>query len=167
MVQIRPESPDETAAVHALTARAFGRVAEADLNDLLRTQGKATLSLVAEEAGRIVGHAMFSPVLLDAEPRGVALGPISVEEACRRRGIARALIESGLATLRAEGWDFVMLLGSPRLYPRFGFVPGKTVGLRSDEDVPDDEFMVFELRTGALDGVSGVARFAPEFHEVD
>lgn len=165
MIEIRPETSEDVAAVHALTARAFGRTAEADLNDQLRRNGKAVLSLVALEEGGVVGHVMFSPVEFEG-PRGVALGPIAVAEECRGRGIARALIEQGVATLRAEGWEFVMLLGSPQLYPRFGFLPGCHFRLRSDFDVPDEVFMVRELQSGALADASGMASFSPEFGEV-
>ena len=36
-------------------------------------------------------------------------------------------------------------------------------GIRFELDVPDDAFMVAELVPGALDGCTGVARYAREF----
>ena len=47
----------------------------------------------------------------------------------------------------------------------FGFEPAGPRGIRSAWDVPDDVFMVMELRPGGLEGVSGLARYRPEFSD--
>ena len=56
MLFIRGERPEDIAAIHEVYELAFGRPAEADLVDALRASRKATLSLVAVEDDRIVGH---------------------------------------------------------------------------------------------------------------
>ena len=66
MLFIRGERPEDIAAIHEVHELAFGRPAEADLVDALRASRKATLSLVAVEDDRIVGHILFSPVTIDA-----------------------------------------------------------------------------------------------------
>ena len=58
---IRAEYPTEHAASEAIHEAAFGRKLEADVVRRLHQSGDvAVLSLVAERAGRVVGHAMFS-----------------------------------------------------------------------------------------------------------
>ena len=58
----------------------------------------------------------------------------------------------------------MIVLGHPNYYPRFGFQPAASSGLRCRWDgVPDGAFMVLELIPGALAGVSGVARYREEF----
>ena len=80
-------------AIHALTDAAFRDVphssgTEAAIVDALRDAGALTLSLVAEEQGRIVGHVAFSPVTINGEAsRWFGLGPVSVEPLEQRRGI--------------------------------------------------------------------------------
>jgi putative acetyltransferase len=69
MLFIRGERPEDIAAIHEVHELAFGRPAEADLVDALRASRKATLSLVAVEDDRIVGHILFSPVTIDAAER--------------------------------------------------------------------------------------------------
>jgi len=78
---IRPEKPEDVPAIRIVNERAFGGAAEADLVDALRLNGKATISLVAEDDGRVIGHILFSPVTIETSERelvGVGLAPMSV-----------------------------------------------------------------------------------------
>lgn len=65
---IRPERGDDHAAVHALNASEFESPAEANLVDRLRRETEPYVSLVAEADGRVVGHIMFTPVILSNHP---------------------------------------------------------------------------------------------------
>ena len=58
-----------------------------------------------------------------------------------------------------------MVLGHPDYYPRFGFVPAKPKGIDCEFEVPDEAWMILELRQGALAGRRGTVRFQPEFRE--
>jgi putative acetyltransferase len=56
------------------------------------------------------------------------------------------------------------VLGHPAYYPRFGFVPASRHGIASEyEGVPDEAFMILVLDESALAGVSGTAKYRPEF----
>ncbi|GAA1015973.1 hypothetical protein Aple_011170 [Acrocarpospora pleiomorpha] len=60
------------------------------------------LTLVAEHAGQVVGHVMFTRSLLDAPRRLVnvqALSPLGVLPEHQRQGIGSALVRAGLSTL--------------------------------------------------------------------
>ncbi|GIM94293.1 N-acetyltransferase [Paractinoplanes toevensis] len=109
----------------------------------------ATLSLVAEEAGEVVGHIMFSPCLLDAPARLVevqTLSPLSVAPKWQRRGIGSALIEAGLRELDSRGVPLVFLEGDPRYYSRVGFTAGGDHGFRKPSlRIPDQAFQVVRL----------------------
>lgn len=124
---IRQEDPRDTEAIHELTTRAFAPMqfsngSEAAIVRGLRDDGDLTISLVADEAGDVVGHVAFSPVTIGGRHDGwFGLGPISVEPARQGQGIGRALIEAGLALLRERGAAGCALIGSPDLYRRFGF----------------------------------------------
>jgi putative acetyltransferase len=125
---IREERPGEEAAIRALVAAAFtdhphSEGTEPDIVDRLRADGDLSLSLVAEEDGKIVGHAAYSPAILSTGEEGwQALGPIGVLPGRQGQGIGRALLEAGTAALREQGAKGVVLLGDPALYGRFGFV---------------------------------------------
>jgi putative acetyltransferase len=64
------------------------------------------------------------------------------------------------------GHDAIVVVGHPEYYPKFGFLPASRYGLRCEYDVPEDVFMVLELRGGALQGTRGLVRYQPEFGEM-
>ena len=166
---VRPELPEDAASIRAVNLSAFGQPGEADLVDALRSAGKVTVSLVAVVDGRVAGHILFSPVTIASEGgevEALGLGPMAVVSDLQRRRIGGALVERGLEVCRAAGHDRVVVLGHAEYYPRFGFVPASRFGVGCEYDVPDDVFMALELRPGAFEGVSGTARYAPEFGDV-
>lgn len=161
---LRPETPEDIPAIHSLLGACFPTALEGDLVDNLRAAGDLWLSLVKEEAGQVVGHVAFSPVEVEgsAGGQGVGLGPLAVLEGWRRRGIGAELVREGLARCRAQGWAFVVVLGDPAYYSRFGFRAAREWGLR-DEYGGGDAFQALELCPEALDGARGLVRYAPAF----
>lgn len=161
---IRHEEPGDEDAIRRVERAAFGRDAEADLVDALREAGAPLLSLVAVEGGRLLGHALFTPVAV-GDGAAVGLGPLAVLPALQGRGIGAALVREGLTELRAAGHGAVIVLGEPSYYRRFGFVPASRFGVRWDRPVPDDAFMALELRAGSLGG-GGVVHYPAAFDQV-
>jgi putative acetyltransferase len=144
MISIRPERSDDITAIRHVIQTAFGRAAEADLVDALRRNGRTMLSLVAEDNGRIIGHIMFSPVVIETaegESHGAGLAPLAVWPERQNEGIGSQLVEEGLAECRRTGIPFVMVLGHPQYYPRFGFVPASRFKIKGEYDVADEVFM--------------------------
>jgi putative acetyltransferase len=163
---VRRERPDDRVAIRAVNELAFGSAVEADLVDALRARGQATLSLVAVEAERVVGHVLFSPVTIQSGGERVAalgLGPMAVLPTHQRQGIGSLLVRTGLAACRDAGHGCVVVLGHPEYYPRFGFTPARRHGVAWEHPAPDEAFMLLELRDGALGGRGGIARYQPEF----
>lgn len=130
-ITIRPERGSDQSAIHALTEAAFLGLpfsvgTEADIVDNLRADGDLTLSLVAEDGERIVGHIAISPVAIEGGALReygdwYGLGPVSVSPECQREGIGSQLIERAISDLRLRGANGVVLLGDPEFYGRFGF----------------------------------------------
>ena len=109
-MHIRPENPDDLAAVHAVNEAAFETSAEADLVDAMRGNAEPLISLVAEVAGSVVGHILFSPMTLadQSEHLLMGLGPMSVLPDQQRRGIGSALVREGLRRCAELGCDAVI-----------------------------------------------------------
>jgi putative acetyltransferase len=96
----------------------------------------------------------------------MGLAPLAVLPDYQGQGIGSGLVEHGLAVLRERGCPFVVVLGHPDYYPRFGFKRASAHGLASQWDgVPDEVFMVLVLDADAMAGAGGVARYRHEFDE--
>jgi putative acetyltransferase len=167
-MHVRTEEPRDWAAVRALHKAAFGTSAEAELVDSLRAKIQPAISLVAEDEGVVAAHILFSPVSLAnrLELKIMGLGPLAVVPEQQRKGIGSALVRAGLERCKEMGCDAVVVVGHPSYYPRFGFVPGSGYSIKCEYDVPDDVFMIAELRPEALRGVSGVVSYDPLFSGV-
>ena len=84
----------------------------------------------------------------------------------QRQGIGEKLIEHGIQKLKEKGCPYVVVLGHPEYYGRFGFETASNHGIRSEwegPEVPDDAFMVLVLDKSTMQGVKGLAKYRPEF----
>lgn len=166
MLTIRRETPDDISAIHHVHTVAFGQRNEADLVDALRQHHALTISLVAAQDGYLVGHIAFSPVTITSRTvtmTALGLAPMAVLPAYQRRGIGSHLVEAGLTACYNTPYGVVVVLGHPPYYSRFGFTPAKPVGIMWEHDVPDEAFMVKEIKAGTLARTRGVVQYHPEF----
>jgi putative acetyltransferase len=160
---IRPELPSDVAAIRAVNLAAFPTQAEADLVDLLRANGHLAVSLVAEEEGEIRGQIAFSPVTIAGTAgTGSGLAPVAVLPAHQNQGLGSELIRRGIETCRLAGFTWLVVLGEPRYYGRYGFRPAAEFQLQNEYGV-GDEFMALELQPDALRAQSGLVRYCAEF----
>ena len=120
---IRHARPADQPAIREVVAAAFRQPDEADLVERLRAGGDVVFELVAEEAGSIVGHILFSRLWADRTGLFAALAPVSVTPERQNAGVGGRLIRAGLETCKDFGAEGVLLLGHPAYYPRFGFSP--------------------------------------------
>jgi putative acetyltransferase len=166
MVEIRYERPEDIAGIRRVNETAFGETAEADLVDKLREAGVLTVSLVALQDGEIVGHIAFSPAKIESNETSVeaiGLGPMAVVPEEQNKGIGSELVSAGLDECVKKGCKIAVVLGHPNYYPRFGFAVAKLFDIGCEYNIPSEAFMVKELQEGALTGVSGTAKYRPEF----
>ena len=166
---IREENSNDIKSIFRVNEQAFETNAEARLVDLLRDRGKATVSLVAEVGGQIVGHILFSPVSIEPPSENwnaLGLAPLAVTPRMQRQGIGGKLIKSGLQRCQGLGFELVVVLGHPTYYPKFGFRRASEFGL-ANEYQADEAFMAIELLPGVLTKNNGFVKYAPEFNELD
>lgn len=162
-ITIRPEAAGDEDTIFALTEAAFADMpfSEGDEKHVitrLRDDGDLTLSLVAEDAERIVGHIAFSPVTItDGAGDWYGLGPVAVWPELHHRGVGGALIKRGIADMRAAGAKGIVLLGSNVYYPRFGFAHHPQLTYPG----PPPEYFQALLLDGEMP--SGVVCYAPGF----
>jgi putative acetyltransferase len=163
---IRAERRDDYPAIRYVNELAFCRTNEADLIDALRVSASPLVSLVAVENDQVVGHILFSPVSVESESGGftaMGLGPMSVLPEHQNRGIGSSLVQEGLKECTRIDHQIVFVVGHPQYYPRFGFISAKQKGFSCEFAVPDEVFMVAELKLGAMSGWRGLVKYHPAF----
>jgi putative acetyltransferase len=164
-MRIMAEEPRHRPAVLEVSRRAFKGEAEAQLIEALDRDGQVIASLVAVDGDEVSGHILFSrlDVEVEAQPiRAAALAPMAVLPDRQRQGIGTALVNRGLAELRAQGVEAVSVVGHPDYYRRFGFRHDLVADLASPF-TQYDAFMGLELLDGALAGRPGACRYPKAF----
>lgn len=144
-IVIRDETDADVDAISEVTVAAFQTLeishhTEQFIVAALRRARALAISLVAERDAQVIGHIAFSPVVMSDGTSGwYGLGPISVLPAYQRQGVGRALMEAGLARLRARSARGCCLVGHPEYYRKFGF---RNTCALSFEGVPPEVFFV-------------------------
>ena len=141
---IRDQTDADFDAVHELVIAAFKTMpyaagTEQFIMDTLWKTGAATVALVAEDGGAIVGQAAFSKTLAGGKDVGWhGCGPVSILPERQKQGVGSALMRAGLERLRALGSMGCVVVGDPAYYPRFGFANPDTM---FEPGVPPEFFM--------------------------
>jgi predicted N-acetyltransferase YhbS len=158
---IRAERASDVVAREALLDACFGE------NRSLRTcqrlrDGRApadglALSAVRQQGrqARLVGTLRLWHVSAGGVP-ALMLGPLAVDDSCRKLGVGAALITRALAAAKARGHRAVILLGDAPYYARFGFSALKAAELSLPGPFERDRLLGLELSEGALDGAWGM-----------
>ena len=126
-VIIRPETSADAAAIASVVERAFAKGpfsshTEQYIVRALREARALSVSLVAMQDEKLVGHIAFSPVKVsDGAKHWYGLGPLAVDPQLQRNGIGSALVRAGIEQLRALSAAGCVVLGDPAYYGRFGF----------------------------------------------
>ncbi len=169
MIEIRQEQPEDIPAIRVVNEKAFEQSEEANVIEKLRENCPDILSLVAICEDRIVGHIFFSPAIIetDNDPiEGMGLAPMAVLPEYQNQGIGTSLIKSGFDILKKRACPYIIVLGHPEYYPRFGFERASVYGLNCQWDgVPDEAFMVIFFDETLKQSVCGIARYRDEFEE--
>ncbi|MFE3193980.1 GNAT family N-acetyltransferase [Nocardia sp. NPDC059240] len=159
----RAEIATDIDDIRAITLAAFDTAEEADLVDALRADSAWLdgLSMITTDTeGTIIGHALLTRCHIDTTP-ALCLAPCSVRPEYQRTGAGSAAIRAVLNAARDQGESFVVVLGHPEYYPRFGFGRASAHGIRLSIEVPDEALMALSLTAEQLP--SGTVRYATPF----
>lgn len=159
----RVETDADITAVREINLAAFDTAEEADLVDALRadTGWMPGLSLLSTDGDGIpIGHALLTRCHIGDVP-ALCLAPCAVLPEFQRTGAGSAAIQAGLEAARTMGERFVVVLGHPTYYPRFGFDRASAHGITLSIEVPDEALMALSLGDGPLPG--GQVQYAAPF----
>lgn len=160
-VSIGLETPADAAAIRAIHLAAFPTSAEADVVEAMRGSD-GYIGLVAEADGEPAGHLVLTPVTLatgSGDRRGLGLAPMAVLPQHQKKGVGGALLRAAIEGARERGEEFIVVLGEPAYYERFGFRRAAPV-LRWRSEQYDPYFLVLTLR-GEEPSLAGTITYHP------
>ena len=167
-MEIRQETQNDYMRVYEVVKQAFATAEHSDgtEQDLVTALRKSVsfipeLSLVAVENGTIIGHILFTKAYI-GEDTELALAPLAVIPAYQRKGIGMALMKKGHSVAKTLGYDYSIVLGHPNYYPKAGYVPAITYGIKAPFEVPKENFMALKLNPEAK-AVEGCIRYDAAF----
>jgi putative acetyltransferase len=164
-VKIRAEREADRDAIWELNVAAFGDQQAADLVHTIRTTDRfiPELSLVAERASEIIGHAMLSWV--DIEPgthRILQLGPLAVKPSEQRQGVGTALMNEAIRLAEERKEPMILIEGDPRYYARFGFARADESGIEAPEGAHGPQYFMLRPLSSYDPALRGRAIYPPE-----
>ena len=125
-INIRQETPADYDAVYRLVKEAFATAdhSDGDEQDLVVRLRKSEafipeLSLVAEADGVLAGYILLTKIRVGEETE-LAAAPLAVAPAFQRKGVGSALIRELDRAARELAYRYIVILGRPAHYGRFG-----------------------------------------------
>ena len=171
-IQVRPARTDDRDRILAVHLDAFGDDEGSVIVSLLEEMlddptAEPMHSFVAESNDEIVGHVLFTSVAIEPASGSAdavsaqILAPLAVPSDLHGKGIGTHLVKEALQQLVASGVQLVFVLGYPKYYSRFGFVPAGVLGFHAPYPIPQknaDAWMVLELEAEAAKSFEGTVR---------
>ncbi len=169
-MKIRQEEPKDYAQIREMVKAAFKGAEHTDGNeynlvDKLRASDGfiKELALIAQENEEIIGHIMFSKAII-GEKTGLALAPLSVSPKAQKKGVGTALMNKAHEVAKEMGYEFSVVLGSEKHYPRVGYKTASTFGVLAPFDVPEENFMIMFF-TENISEIKGTVVYVKEIFE--
>jgi predicted N-acetyltransferase YhbS len=150
------QTPADLPAIQKLEERAFGPGRFAKTAYRLR-EGVApdlSLSTIARIGGMLVGACTLTRIAIGDAP-ALLLGPLTVEEPFRARGVGEALAQRSLEAAKAAGHGLVLLVGDPPFYERLGFSRAGFGQFVFPGPVDPGRILFYELQAGASEACRG------------
>ncbi len=121
------------------------------------------LDFVMEKDGKLIGQNMFMMAFITADDGRdipiMTMGPICISPEFKRKGYGKKLLDYSLEKAAELGAGALCFEGNIDFYGKSGFTYAREFGIRYHglpEGADDSFFLCKELKTGYLDGITGV-----------
>ena len=168
MLEIRQENMSDHEQVYNVIKTAFEKAEHSDGNeqDLVIELRKSNsfipeLSLVAVDENKIIGYVLFTKIKI-GDNTELALAPLAVLPEYQRKGIGTRLVKEGHKIAKQLNYNYSIVLGSNKYYPRLGYIPASRYNIKAPFDVEDDYFMAIKLNENAKT-INGIVEYDKAF----
>lgn len=157
MPQLVHERPEDAALIEPLLEKCFGpeRIKKTAYKIREKLEPIPELSFVVRENEKLLATIRYWPVNIGEYSEALLLGPIAVDPERQGEGLGVSLIRKSLQVAQDLGYQVVLLVGDPEYYEQFGFASATKCDLSLPGPVEDRRFLVKELKSGTLSGISG------------
>lgn len=172
-MQIRTVRQEDYTVISDLILTAFsqspnGYGNEAELVEKIRLDPsyQKSLEVVADQAGKIIGHGLLSEIKIQTENQsetGFCLAPLSVLPTYQGQGIGHAILIELERRAKQANYRFISVLGWPDYYQKAGYKKASLFGIKPPFPAPDDTYRIKALVPDGLQGVQGVVHYLPAF----
>lgn len=125
---VRPEEPGDDADVRSLLRAALSKQQASKLAEYKR-DAPGAFAVIAEKAGRTLGHALFVPHS-DSKISAVELICVAIKPSAQRSGVATTLVQSALRLCGDAGHELCLVAADMPGLARFGFEAPSSPRLR-------------------------------------
>lgn len=168
MLEIRQETKKDYEEVYNVVKTAFKTAEQSDGNehDLVVALRKSNsfipeLSLVAVYENKIIGYILFTKVKI-GDSTELALAPLAVLPEYQRKGVGTKLIKEGHRIAKQLNYDYSIVVGSSKYYPKLGYIPASKYNIKAPFEVPNENFMAIKLNNTDKE-IIGIVEYAKEF----
>lgn len=120
-VEIKVSDSNDVSTIGQIYAETFPDEELLPLTQSLLSREDDVFAFSAMHSGRLVGHIVFTECqVAGSAERPALLGPLAVQADVQGLGIGSQLVETGMRMIKAMGMTYVLVLGDPRYYGRFG-----------------------------------------------
>lgn len=126
----------------------------------------AGLEVVATDDTKIIGYGLLSEVnIVNKEEnfKGLVLAPLAVLPSCQGKKVGEKVLKELEKRAIQKEFAYISILGHPRYYSRFGYVPTEKYKIKAPFDVPAEAFMIRSLQPDALKNISGCVEYSKVF----
>lgn len=117
------------------------------------------LNFLACDKDKIVGNIIYSKSKIvnveNKEFEVLCMGPLAVLPSYQGQGIGSLLMKHSIEKAKQLGYKAIIIFGNPNYYHRFNFSNAEEYGIQTSWGENIEAFMVLELYSGGLNGISG------------
>jgi len=156
---IKPESPEDYAAVEQLAEEAFGpgRFARSAFRLREGVMHEPDLSFTLHRLDKLVGSVKLTRIMI-GENEALLLGPLVVTSDYKGCGVGAALMEKAVQAAKEADHSLILLVGDYDYYKRFGFEQVSNGQIVMPGPTDPARILVCPLVNGAKEKTSGNVR---------
>lgn len=155
-IKLRPENVADHPAIKSLILETYRNITYSNHKEQLMVARLRNsdafvpdLSIVAEnENGELAGHILFTKIQIQNNGvlyQALALAPLSVHPKYKEIGIGKKLVLEGHRVAKALGYNYIVVLGIPNYYPKFGYQFTHQYNISIPIKIPEEQVLILSL----------------------